>query len=81
MFIEIPEELTAKATNVTWLNIQGPLPVMRQLDAWMAQEKIFPLFACGGAFGPTFINGPFSPANAQQIMDKVVDLKLKMPPK
>lgn len=76
--LTIPTTLTAKSTNVTWLNIEGPIAVMRELDAWMAQEHISPIYACGGSFGPFFINGAFPPNQAQLVMDKIADLKLKM---
>jgi len=78
MHIEIPDTLTAKSTRVAWLEIKGPIAVMRELDKWMAEEHISPIYSCGGSFGPFFINGAFPPNQAQLVMDKIVDLKLKM---
>jgi hypothetical protein len=79
--ITIPEELSAQATNVTWLKIEGPILVMNDLLFWMMEQNFYPLYHCGGSAGPSFINFAFKPEHAALIMDKITDLKLKMPPK
>jgi hypothetical protein len=73
--IELPTELTVEQSEVTWLNINGPIDVIGKLSQWMYENQCSPIWNCGGSAGPWFIKMAFEPHKANLVIAKIKELQ------
>lgn len=73
----MPTELSAEATQVTWLKIEGPKDVIGKLYHFIHSNSLWNYdLKIGGTSGSWFIHWPFTHENAKLIIQEVERLKV-----